>query len=89
MYSHGSGGQRYLASDYTETISSHGYIVVAPDHTGNTAIERVAQVPIDRDRVALDRPLDVIAVIDAMTGAGDPKAMPPRLQPLSMPTESP
>ncbi|MEP1125000.1 MAG: hypothetical protein ABJH68_14040 [Ilumatobacter sp.] len=66
VYSHGSGGQRYIASDYTETIASHGYIVVAPDHTGNTAIERVSGVEIDRSRVALDRPLDVIAVIDAM-----------------------
>ncbi len=66
VYSHGSGGQRYIASDYTETLASHGYVVVAPDHTGNTAIERVAGVPIDRERVALDRPLDVIAVINAM-----------------------
>ncbi len=66
VYSHGSGGQRYIASDYTENIASHGYIVVAPDHTGNTAIERVAGTEIDRSRVALDRPLDVIAVIDAM-----------------------
>ena len=67
VYSHGSGGQRYIASDYTEALASHGYIVVAPDHTGNTAIERVAGTEIDRPRVALDRPLDVIAVIDAMT----------------------
>lgn len=67
VYSHGSGGLRYIASDYTETMASHGYIVVAPDHTGNTAIERVSGAPIDRPRVALDRPLDVISVIDAMT----------------------
>lgn len=66
VYSHGSGGQRYIASDYTETLASHGYIVAAPDHTGNTAIERVSGVPIDRERVALDRPLDVIDVINAM-----------------------
>lgn len=66
VYSHGSGGQRYIASDYTETLASHGYIVVAPDHTGNTAIERVSGMEIDRERVALDRPLDIIAVINEM-----------------------
>ena len=37
LYSHGSGGLRYIHSSYTETIASHGYVVVAPDHTGNTA----------------------------------------------------
>ena len=41
IYSHGSGGLRYIASDYTEAIASYRYIVVAPDHTGNTAVDRL------------------------------------------------
>ena len=39
VYSHGSGGLRYVASDYTEAIASYGYIVVSADHTGNTALD--------------------------------------------------
>ncbi len=70
VYSHGSGGLRYIHSDYTETIASHGYVVVAPDHTGNTAVEQVLGTETDRDQIAIDRPLDVLAVLDAVL-AGD------------------
>jgi predicted dienelactone hydrolase len=65
VYSHGSGGIRYIHSDYTETIASHGYVVVAPDHTGNTAVERIADTADDSALIALNRPLDIRAVIDA------------------------
>lgn len=74
VYSHGSGGLRYIHSDYTETIASHGYVVVAPDHPGNTAIERVLESADPTEQIAYNRPLDVIAVIDAMTDPGDPTA---------------
>ena len=67
VYSHGSGGLRYIAADYSEAIASHGYVVAAPDHTGNTAVELVLQVETDRAANAFNRPNDVIAVIDAMT----------------------
>lgn len=66
VYSHGSGGQRYIASNYTETIASHGYVVVAPDHTGNTAVERVLGTPDDSALIAINRSQDVEVVIDAM-----------------------
>lgn len=65
-YSHGSGGLRYIHSNYTETLASHGYLVVAPDHTGNTAVERVSETSDPRDVIALNRPQDIRAVIDAM-----------------------
>jgi len=65
VYSHGSGGVRFIHSDYTETIASHGYVVVAPDHTGNTAVERIADSSDDSAVIALNRPLDIRAVIDA------------------------
>lgn len=68
VYSHGSGGLRYLHSDYTETIASHGYVVAAPDHPGNTAIERVLGTPADTASIAIDRPLDVIEVLDELLG---------------------
>jgi predicted dienelactone hydrolase len=67
VYSHGSGGLRYIAADYTEAIASYGYVVAAADHTGNTAVELVLGVESDRAANAFNRPNDVISVIDALT----------------------
>lgn len=67
VYSHGSGGLRYIASNYTEAIASNGYIVASADHTGNTATERITGTDADFDVTALNRPQDVAAVIDEMT----------------------
>jgi predicted dienelactone hydrolase len=66
VYSHGSGGLRYIASYYTEAIASYGYVVAAPDHTGNTAVDRLVGAEAEFDVTALNRPNDVRAVIDAM-----------------------
>ena len=68
VYSHGSGGLRYIASDYTETIASYGYLVVAPDHTGNTALDQLLCSRCGRcRRIAFNRPNDIRTIIDAMT----------------------
>ncbi len=66
VYSHGSGGLRYIASYYTEAIASYGYIVAAPDHTGNTAVDGLLGTDAEFDVTALNRPNDVEATIDAM-----------------------
>ena len=66
VYTHGSGGLRYIASYYTESIASYGYIVAAPDHTGNTAADRLLGSEAEFDVTALNRPNDVEAVINAM-----------------------
>ncbi|MEM8707791.1 MAG: dienelactone hydrolase family protein, partial [Actinomycetota bacterium] len=71
VYSHGSGGIRFIHSDYTETIASHGYVVVAPDHAGNTAVERVLGNADPADLIAYNRPLDIIAVIDGVLADAD------------------
>ncbi|MEO0491970.1 MAG: dienelactone hydrolase family protein [Actinomycetota bacterium] len=70
VYSHGSGGIRFIHSDYTETIASHGYVVVAPDHAGNTAVERVLGNADPFDLISYNRPLDVISVIDGVLANG-------------------
>jgi predicted dienelactone hydrolase len=67
VYSHGSGGLRYIASDYTETIASYGYVVVSPDHTGNTALDQLLCSRADRATNAFNRPNDIRTIIDAMT----------------------
>ncbi len=72
VYSHGSGGLRYIASYYTEAIASYGYIVVAPDHTGNTAVDRLLGTEAEFDVTASTRPTDVVATVDAMLDPTNP-----------------
>ena len=66
VYSHGSSGFRYIASNYTETIASYGYIVASPDHTGNTALDEFLCTRTAGPVTALNRASDVEAVIDTM-----------------------
>ncbi|MGB7877596.1 MAG: hypothetical protein WBL31_02460 [Ilumatobacteraceae bacterium] len=66
VYSHGSGGLRYIASNYTETIASHGYIVASADHSGNTALDQLLCTQDDGATIALNRVADVRSVIDEM-----------------------
>ena len=65
IYSHGSGGLRFIHSNYTEALASNGYIVAAPDHIGNTAVERIAGSETPGAVTAFNRPNDVTRVIDA------------------------
>jgi predicted dienelactone hydrolase len=65
IYSHGSGGLRYIHSNYTEALASNGYIVAAPDHTGNTAVDRLLETEVDGAVTAFNRPNDVQRVINA------------------------
>jgi predicted dienelactone hydrolase len=69
IYSHGSGGLRYVASFFTELLASHGFVVASVDHVGNTAVELVAGGDVDRDQIAYDRVLDVEFLIDQMLAA--------------------
>lgn len=72
LYSHGSGGQRFVHSNYTETVTSHGYVVVAADHTGNTLVEALVGAGTDLVTSASVRPGDVDAVLDAVLGSEGP-----------------
>ncbi len=36
VFSHGNGGMRLQSLFFTEYLASHGYVVAAPDHMGNT-----------------------------------------------------
>jgi len=62
IYSHGDSALRTTASNYTEAIASHGYIVAAPDHLGDTVFDGSD----DRATQLFNRPNDISAVIDAM-----------------------
>ncbi len=74
VYSHGSGGLRYIHSALTEAIASHGYVVAAPDHTGNTAVDLLLGTIAEPEVIAIDRPTDVGRVIDAVTADASPFA---------------
>jgi predicted dienelactone hydrolase len=39
VFSHGSGGIRFQSFFLTELLASHGFIVIAPDHVGNTLLD--------------------------------------------------
>lgn len=72
-FSHGNGGIAEQSYFLTEHFASHGWIVVAPDHTGNTIADiDAALIP---DMVVL-RPLDITAMLDEVYDlpASDPLA---------------
>jgi len=41
LFSHGSSGVRMQSTFLTVFLASHGYVVIAPDHTGNTLSDAV------------------------------------------------
>ena len=66
VYSHGSGGLRYVASFFTELLASHGVVVASVDHVGNTAVEMITGSQPPREQIAFDRVGDVEFLIDRM-----------------------
>ena len=71
VFSHGNQGMRWQSFFLAEHLASHGWIVVAPDHVGNTFFD-VEQLP--RSELLLRRPQDVAATFDGtvgLTGAAD------------------
>lgn len=76
VYSHGSGGFRWVATFFTEFLASKGFVVAAPDHTGNTAIDGFTGGSVDSPTNANNRPGDVTDTIDAVLAANDDNADP-------------
>lgn len=66
VYSHGSGGQSYIASFFTEMLASYGFIVIAPNHVGNTATEVLFGAGDEPEAIAYNRPADTAFVITEM-----------------------
>ncbi len=60
-FSHGSGGVRYQNSFQCDYLASHGYVVVAPDHQGNTFFDSSGT----QGELVVARPLDIIYVLDS------------------------
>lgn len=71
LFSHGNGGMRWQNVFLCEHLASHGYIVVSPDHTGNSGFTIVDGQIIGyngagREQAAADRPKDLSFLIDTM-----------------------
>ena len=74
VFSHGSGGLRQQSASIVETVASHGFVVVAADHAGNTAIDRLLGTETGVDVTARNRVLDVGLLLDELDAgriAGD------------------
>ena len=73
VFSHGSGGIRFQSWFLLQALASHGYVVVAPDHAGNTSLDLLSGTTDPFPVVAGNRPRDVSFAIDQMLArSGDP-----------------
>lgn len=76
VYSHGGGGFRWIATFYTEFLASKGYVVVAPDHPGSTAVDQLTGAAVEPEQNAFLRPADITLTLDSVLAAneadGDP-----------------
>lgn len=61
VFSHGWGGIRWQSAFLTEHLASHGYVVIAPDHTHNTFLDDDSAY---FDTVVVRRPIDVADSFD-------------------------
>ncbi len=73
VYSHGFQGWSGTSSDLCRYFASHGWVVVAPDHTGNTLIDH--SDPLETAHY-LQKPQDIRVVLDVLEDlpATDPLA---------------
>lgn len=89
VYSHGSGGMRFVAPSFTETLASHGFVVVSADHVGDTVLDVVSGHPASyaqEPKLIASRAADVRMIVngvltrsttpgDLLHGAVDPRRM--------------
>lgn len=73
VFSHGNGGLRHQNTFQAEYLASHGYVVAAPDHTGNATVTVLPDriIPYNQKTRAADRrddrPRDVSFLISQLT----------------------
>lgn len=71
VFSHGSGGLRFQSFFLTELLASHGFVVVAPDHVGNTLLDELGGTFAPLGEMYVARPLDVSFLITRMLQKND------------------
>src|SRR6185295_3250696 len=68
VISHGSEASGVYYSGYAEMMASYGFVVAAPNHTGNSSLDP-SGAATSRPQSLLDRPRDITAVITEMLNA--------------------
>jgi len=68
VFSHGNGGVRWQSAFFTEHLASRGWVVIAPDHAGNTIFDDSATLA----ELVLRRPRDVAATFDHLLTLAGP-----------------
>jgi predicted dienelactone hydrolase len=73
VYSHGDQGWGGTSADLMRAFASHGWVVIAPDHTGNTLVDNIQPEPT---AIYVHRPSDITASLNALEAldSGDPLA---------------
>ncbi len=71
VYSHGAGGVRFISAFLAEHLASQGFVVVAADHIGDSALEAVLDTTVPADQNDIDRPQDVTAMLDGVLAAAN------------------
>ena len=74
VFSHGNGGMRLQSLFFTEYLASHGYVVAAPDHIGNTLADLLIPGENEFSSTAdsfLYRPDDIRMVVERLRGMDD------------------
>ncbi len=66
VFSHGFGGTPTQSTPLLETLASHGFVVVAVDHIGNS--QSPSPLPKDPAQAAADRVPDISFAIDTLLG---------------------
>ena len=91
LFSHGFSGHRRQSTFFCSHLASHGYVVAAVDHTGNTITEIIAHSTSRREVAATggrrslfdetmeQRPGDMRFLVDQLLGEPDPGL--PRVDP--------
>ncbi|MCA9890020.1 MAG: dienelactone hydrolase family protein, partial [Anaerolineae bacterium] len=67
VFSHGAGGSRYNSLYLVEHLASYGFVVMAPDHVGDTMINSEDENVFVRSHVS--RPRDITLVINRAEAA--------------------
>jgi predicted dienelactone hydrolase len=74
-FSHGKGGIRYQTFSLMVHLASHGYVVAAPDHTGDTVwdlIRRQGEEASSTIQSLVDRPKDLALVAEVVSDSRGP-----------------
>jgi dienelactone hydrolase len=76
LFSHGSCGYPLQSLFLTPTLATHGFVVVAPSHPGNTIADFPdCGTPAAQAASFLERPQDIVFVLDQMLAAdADPSS---------------